>query len=187
MPGENHTPPWREGPYTDIHELDLTASEALPDLSGIVYTNEQDLLRTTRETLTDAGLLDAYYGKVFERLYVGEQMAQMVYEVRRSLTGRILALVPGEIATDTASSLRHEGGADLVLAAVHVLPAEKHWRGAVRLYKVAARILLGRAKARLANNPGDREARVLVRDTRQSLTRHPDNGKPRPSGESRGA
>lgn len=183
MPRENRTPPSGRGPYTEIHELDLTASKGLPDISGVLYTSEQDPFRGT---LTDAGLVDAYYGKVFERLYVGEQMAVMAFKVRRFLAGRTLALVPGEIAADTYSSLRHEGGADLVIAAVHALPAGKHWRGAVRLYKVAARILLGRAKARLANNPGDREARVLVRYARQSLRRHPDTGKLRPSRESRG-
>ena len=185
MPGETHTPPWREGSYTDIHKLDLTASEALPDLSGVVYTNEQGLLRTTRTTLTDAGLVDAYYEGIREALRRrsdGPDGLRSPPVPRRPL----VCSRTREITADTASGLRHEGGAYLVLAAVQVSPAEKHWRGAVRLYKVAARVLLGRAKARLANNPGDREARVLIRYTRQSLKRHPDPGKPRPAREGRG-
>ena len=164
-------------PQTDSNEeifaLDFTTSEVLPNLDHIVYADDQDPL-----VLTDAGLVALYHAKLFERLYVGEVMAAMAYEARRTIEGRVRTLVPGEVSENTSGAIYHDGASSSILIGVAHSPAYSYWRDGSRLYNIAARILLGRAKIRLALNPTDAEALAVLLYTRKTLRRDPETGVP---------
>ena len=154
---------------------DLLTSEDLPDLNQVVYAEDQD-----PSILTDAGLVALYYVRFLERLYIKERMLEMLYQVRQMIEGRIPTLVPGQISPNAEYAAHHEGAACAILITVAHSPAYDQWRDGSRLYLTAARILLGRAKARLAQNPADREAAAIVRYTRETLRRDPETGAPVP-------
>lgn len=160
-------------PQEEIFAFDPMGSEDLPSLDHIVYADEQD-----PSIPTDTGLVALYHVRLLERLYIGERMAEMVYEVRRMLQGRIPTLVPGQISPNAQSAIHHEGAACAVLIAVAHSPAYDQWRDGGRLYLIAARILLGRARACLAQDPTEAEALAVLRYTRETLRRDPETGVP---------
>lgn len=100
-----------------------------PDVAGIRYhEDDQD-----PALLTEAGRLAVTQGRALERAYVGEAMARECHYA--------LWLASDDDARD--SHLRHAGAADvLALLPVHVLVP---FRGAVRLDRIARRILAARA------------------------------------------
>lgn len=166
------------GPKRDSHNeivssLDLTASEDLPNLDHVVYADDQD-----PSILTDAGLVALYHVRFLERLYVQERMLEMLYLVRRMIEGRIPTLVPGQISPNAEHATHHEGAACAVLVTAAHSPAYGHWRDGSRLYLIAVRFLLGRAKTRLAQDPTDAEALAVLRYTRETLRRDPGTGMP---------
>ncbi len=102
--------------------------------------------------LTGAGIVAARAAALVERAYVGERMAAHVYFLRW-----------GALWRDTDEPYqRHDGAAELLIFLRRALPAPSPPRGAERLDRIAARILLGRARARLADDPEDAEAEAVA-------------------------
>lgn len=156
-----------------LSSLDLTASEDLPNLDHVVYTDDQE-----PSILTNAGLVALYHVRLLERLYIQERMLEMLYVTRRMIEGRIPTLVPGQISLNAEHATHHEGGACGILITAAHSPAYDQWRDASRLYLIAARILLGRAKTRLVQDPDNAEALAVLRYTRETLRRDPETGMP---------
>lgn len=155
----------------DISEFDPLESKSLPDISRIAYAREED-----DWALTDAGRVNDFYVKVLERLYVAEQMAAVSLEIHRSLAGRFKILTPGEVPKITQSIIKHAGASEFVHLAIYTLKISDHWRGPGRLCNISTRILLGRAKSRLAHDPDDTHAEQTLRQSRIALGRNPHTG-----------
>ncbi len=119
--------------------------EHLPE---VALADDQDT-----SALTGAGIVAARAAALVERAYVGERMAAHVYFLRWGELWR---------ATDDEPYQRHDGAAELLIFLRRALPAPFPPRGAERLDRIAARILLGRARARLADDPEDAEAEAVA-------------------------
>lgn len=103
------------------------------DAGGIALADEHD-----PKLLTDAGRLFDLHAWVLERAYVGEEMARLVWTARFD-----------EMLVDERDPfLRHQGAAELLDGISRSL-FKASWRGSARLDRIAARVLLGRAKTRL--------------------------------------
>ncbi len=74
----------------------------------------------------------------------------------------------GLVGKDDPFHLLGEGATDaLDLVARGQFPAL--WRGVDRLERIAARVLLGRARSKLAERPDDADARAILTATREAL------------------
>ena len=125
-------------------------------LSEIPLAGDQD-----PSALTEAGVVAARVAALVERSYVGERMA-----------ANVLYLKWGEFWHDTHDAyLRHDGAADFLVFLRRALPAPYPPRAAERLDRIAARVLLGRARARLAADPDDAEATAVADAMRGELGR----------------
>lgn len=124
--------------------------------SEIPLADDQD-----PSALTEAGVVAARVAALVERAYVGERMAAQVYLLRW-----------GGLWHDTHEAyLRHDGAAELLVFLRRAVPAPSIPRGAERLDRIAARVLLGRARARLAADPEDAEAAAVADAMRGELGR----------------
>ena len=111
--------------------------------------------------LTEAGVVAARVAALVERSYVGERMAANVHYLKW-----------GEFWHDTRDAyLRHDGAADLLVFLRRAVSAPYPPRGAERLDRIAARVLLGRARARLVADPDDAEAAAVADAMRGELGR----------------
>ena len=132
------------------------------DVSGVVYADDQD-----PSMLAEAGLVSLFHSRLVERAFVGEAMARDAWATRRHLTAQEGADDRGTREAHAA----HRGSADLLamLAPAMAVP----FRGVSRLERIATRLLLGRARARLARRPDDREARAIAVNALRALGRRP--------------
>ena len=135
-------------PTEDLFAFPIeTAGGPGAEASGLVYADDQD-----PRAFTEAGVVADRVAALVERAYVGERMAASVHYLKW-----------GQLWHDTHDAyLRHDGAAELLVFVRRAVPAPSLPRGAARLDRIAARILLGRARARLAVDPADTEAEIVI-------------------------
>ena len=132
------------------------------DVLSVVYADDQD-----PPILTEAGVVALFHARLIERAFVGEAMARDAWATRSHL----IAQDGGDASSASEAQAAHRGAAELLamLAPAMNVP----FRGITRLDRIAGRLLLGRARARLARRPDDREARALALNTLRGLGRRP--------------
>lgn len=122
--------------------------EPLPGAFRIPLAEGQD-----PTALTDAGRLRAAHLRAFERLYVSAEAARLAWAAR--LDAGLLG--PHALAS-APFHLRHEGAADYLDDACGRLFGDS-WRGADRLDRIAARLVLWGAQRRAGRGYMERPAR----------------------------
>ena len=139
-----------------IEGPDSSGAEA----SGLVYADDQD-----PRILTDAGVVSLLHSRFLERAFIGEAMACRAWATRRHL----LEQEGADHRDASEAQAAHRGAAELLVMLASAIAVS--FRGAPRLERVAARILLGRARARLGRDPSDREARAIAVGASHELRR----------------
>ena len=137
-----------------------TPNRSGAEASGLLYADDQD-----PKILTDAGVVSRLHSRFLERAFVGEAMARRAWATRRHM----LVQEGADHRDASEAQAAHRGAAELLVMLASAMAVG--FRGAPRLERVAARILLGRARARLGRCPSDREARAIAVATARELRR----------------
>ena len=117
------------------------------DTSTIAYADDQD-----PSILTDAGLVASSHARHLERAYVYAKTQAIICAVEDDRPRR----------TTILGRAHHEGACSMVAHLAELSAAPGLFRGTARLDRVARRILVGRARRILRDDPEDPLPRAIL-------------------------